>query len=299
MSVSIFPSANAWCTPRSFDNKITSDNCSIFLPQIIEKIDKMLLNCAGFTVHVQFKIGQGASEGNYNLNELYLDKAGSIALNALDITKWIVEKAAYDTLQLINKGLSEDEIRSVIKNNTWYYEHNSKSITLVNSSFGGFVFPINVFSRLVEAAVLSLGTTYVKYKDSFGNSFVSEVIDISVPASQNLLSAQFRIYYTPLGESVKLQVPKTNPQTTQFCIPYSQQQPIVDNITLGREMQSVANRAGCETKEVVRTCHSMEEVRKLGTVYYEKDSNNQPTGNVWRLTGRKIINSRQLSLSAV
>ncbi|MDE7455002.1 MAG: hypothetical protein K2M64_04155 [Clostridia bacterium] len=114
---------------------------------------------------------------------------------------------------------------------------------------------------------------------------VSVQFDTNIPS---LMSAQFRIYYTPLGESVKLNVPKTNPQENQFCIPYSQQQPIVDNITLGREMQSVANRAGCKMAQVVRTLPSITKRRKPGTVVYEKDANGKRTGNVWRLTGNQI-----------
>ncbi len=237
MTATIYPSQNTWTTPRSTEYKITTDNCSIILSQRIEKIDKMLLN-GNLKIHIQFKVGDSASETFKNLNEIYLDSSGEQKIENLDLTKWVVEKAKYDTLPLIARGLTNAEKISVIKNNTWYYEHNSKNITLCNESLGGIVFPTAVFSRIVEAGVLSLGKTYIQLQD--GGFY--EIISVDVPTTTTLMSAQFRVYYTPLGESVKLAVPKTNPQGVPFCIPYSQQQPIVDNVSHGREMQSIANR---------------------------------------------------------
>ena len=54
----------------------------------------------------------------------------------------------------------------------------------------------------------------------------------------------------------------------------------------GREMQSIANRTGCEKKEIVRTCHDLGELRhpRDGWGYIEKDAQGNPTGNIWRLT---------------
>ena len=83
-------------------------------------------------------------------------------------------------------------------------------------------------------------------------------------------------------------MPKTNPQENEFHIPFSQQQPIVNNLTLGREMQSLANRTGCEIKQVVRTFTSLRQYRKPGAFWREKDANGNLTGNVWRLTSTNL-----------
>lgn len=143
--------------------------------------------------------------------------------------------------------------------NTWYYTHNAEEIILPNNKFGAsqntpdLIMVWSLFDLLDKYSAI-----YLKIYDDGRNPLMIDSKDIleqyNVQANtETLTKMQFRIYYTPLGESVKLQVPKTTPQATQFCIPYSQQQPIVDSTTLGREMQSVANRAGCETKQVVRT----------------------------------------------
>lgn len=283
MSAIIFPGPTTWITPRSLEIKITTDNCVIILPQKIDSLNQVLLNGNGLRIHIQFRLGDSASEADINLDEIYLDTNGN-KISFLDISKWVVEKSKYNTLPLISGGLSNSEKVSVLKNNSWYYEHKSNIIVLCNERLGGWLFQSAVFSRIVEAGVLSLGTTYVKEQDGTYH----EIMTLYVPTTTPLYSAEFRVHYTPLGESVKLHVPKTNPQKHPFAIPYSQQQPIVNNETLGREMQSVANRTGCELKDVIRTIPDIKYLRKLGTVCYEKDANGNKTGNVWRLTKNVI-----------
>lgn len=53
-------------------------------------------------------------------------------------------------------------------------------------------------------------------------------------------------------------------------------------------MQSLANRTGCEIKQVVRTFTSISQYRKPGAFWREKDANGNLTGNVWRLTSTNL-----------
>jgi len=87
-----------------------------------------------------------------------------------------------------------------------------------------------------------------------------------------------------LGESVKINTPKTRPTTAQqFTMPFSQQQQIVDSIAQGRNTLATANRTGVRKKEVLRTITDLSQLRKLGAIVYQTDSNGNPTNAYWRL----------------
>lgn len=183
----------------------------------------------------------------------------------------------------------------VYKNNTSYYIQNSNEIVLTNETYktqGAVSFP--AFPSMIQSSCyykLPHTMHYIGSPTRFNNEVYinSYYINVDKDHLTTPMSAQFRIYYTPLGESVNLETVKTNPQENEFAIPFSQQQPIVNNVTLGREMQSLTNRMGCETKEVVRTFTDFREFRKPGAFYREKDANGKPTGDVWRLTKVKLL----------
>lgn len=296
----IFPSQNTWITPRSEQGQITTENSLIILPQKIERINKAILHSPNTVLAIDTT---GFSK-LVALRDLYIDEQHTMSLAELDITNYIVDEAQYQTLSTYNASVMPGYFTSLYTNNSWYYEHNGTNIILPNNRVRGNLEGLGqpIIAKIITSAVYSYiynngnkdGRLYyyngnanssatITYSDKLNIFFDEEEVPSSWP---DIRLVQFRIYYTPLGESVKLQVPKTNPQVNEFCIPYSQQQPIVDNISFGREMQSVANRAGCETKEVVRTCRSFAELRrpKDGWAYIEKGTDGKPTGNVWRLT---------------
>lgn len=293
MSSNIFPSANSWITPRSIDGQITTDNAIILFNQKIEKVNKVYINLPNSDF--SFIIRGVARKAK--LSNIFLDENHTIPLDKLDITYFVVNEEEYATLK--NYTQADYKFWYKCQNNTWYY--NKEGIYLPNDRIRGVIIKtVTPLENIINATLYQLlykygkkdGKLYLYYglnnPDNVEFSWADGLTSIGIDTTTmpNIINLQFRIYYTPLGESVKLQVPKTNPQVNQFCIPYSQQQPIVDNVTLGREMQSVANRAGCEKKEVVRTCHSIKEIRRPRDGWYckEKDANGNLTGNIWRLT---------------
>jgi len=286
MSSAIFPGANSWTTPRSDDTQITSSNCEIMFNKKIDKLNKVVINADSIKIHISAaELTTAFSSKWVKLNEVSRTLTGNV-IKQLDITKYCVEKAEWDTLSEV-KTEELTNFRNKYKNNTIFYEHNGNSLKVLydiyKSSLGGG-FP--VFPMLIKSAIIDMDIGTEVYYEVHGKKIRCNIDNREASTNNDPRSAQFRIYYTPLGESVKLQVPKTNPQANQFCIPYSQRQPIVDNVSYGREMQSVANRAGCEKKEVVRTCHSIKEIRRPRDGWYckEKDANGNLTGNIWRLT---------------
>lgn len=292
MSTTIFPSQNTWITARTEENRITTNNCVIILNQTIDKIDKMIINVPDAKINTPINMEQTRTQYAF-LSELYTDDTYSTSLVTLDITKYVVERAKYNTLSRYG---ATDPIPwgKITLNNAWYYEHNAKNIILINSKpdiFSGVVSQNLILFTLYDFALKNNGI-YFKRGNQTDIISANSLKNVTASAIENvgLLTMQFRIYYTPLGESINLETPKTNPQPTQFAIPYSQQQPIVDNVTHGREMQSIANRTGCEKREVVRTFHDIKDYRDPHDHWYykEKDANGNYTGNVWVLTGARL-----------
>ena len=285
----VFPSINSWITPRSSSSKVTSNNCQIITNQKISNVNKILIKASTI-------LASGSVSGTirYDLNVGLFSTTNNESgfIKELDITKYVVEKAKYDTLSIADR--SSESLGQLYVNNTSYYTTNTKTINIVGENIKGAweVWGISAFSTMIQSALNDIEVNnnglWIYDGGEFKRVFTSG--SFRNDSNNNPMSAQFRVFYTPLGESVKLNVPKTNPQLNQFCIPYSQQQPIVDNVSHGREMQSRSNRTGCEKKEVVRVLHSIKDVRhpRKGYYYREKDEQGNLTGNVWRLTECRI-----------
>lgn len=301
MSKNIYPSNATWITPRSEETQVTSDNCVILLPKKIDHVDKVILNCEIIQTSIWVTVeGIGDSVPKQcPISDLYLDRAGTKKIGNIDLMAYIPEKAEYDTLPVIQgRNISDNELLQLYKNNTWYYTHEGNTIRLVNDRMGSLIFPEAVTENLVRGVLLRImqtaepnfdGKRTFYYKDEYGDMW-----QVTPPGAYSFYDGlfpptmQFRVEYTPLAESVKLQTAKTEPQKNEFQMPFSQQQPIVNNVTLGREMQSTANRTGCETKEIVRTVTTLGGLRKIGSYWRERDGNGNLTGNVWRLTARRL-----------
>ena len=274
----IFPSQNAWCVATNIkDVRLTDQNCQIALSRKIDRINKVTVDASSVYVGVRENSEDGAYV-EYLLSSLTYTDGREIT--ELDITNYVLEYSKWMTLPVGYELSSEPA--GILKNNTVYYEHKGNSIVLTNEKYkttgnAGYY----AFQSMIQSAFADMGSVF-----KYANFTVYVTSRFASGPQTSPLTARFRIYYTPLGDSVKLQVPKTEPQKTQFCIPYSQQQQIVNNITFGREMQSVANRTGCEQKEVARTLTNIQQYRKPqdGYFYREKDKNGEYNGDIWKLT---------------
>lgn len=287
MSTVTFPSATTWITPRTLEVQVTTDNCVIILPQKIGEINHVYFDITQFPLTVYFIVGDSTYRDTTPISQIYTKAQDGTYVPVspiIDVIHNVVEKSKYDTLLYINSAsLTPPQQAKQLKNNCWYFTRESNEIVCVNNRISVALGQTNVFNNLVASAFYAQGYSSVYYYDSEQYRTVT-----GITFSGDLPSSRFRIVYVPLGESVKLQVPKTNPQENEFHIPFSQQQPIVNNLTLGREMQSLANRTGCEIKQVVRTFTSISQYRKPGAFWREKDANGNLTGNVWRLTSTNL-----------
>lgn len=292
MSTIIFPSAKSWITPRTRDAKHDTNNCRILLNQKIEEIQQVLVYVPNIKIPQLYDKITGNTSFNVLFSELFTDSTYSTSLASLDITKYVVERSRYNTLSTYG-AFDKIPWGDVVTNNAWYYEHNGNEIILVNSKESAFEEVVSLSllsSALYDVAVKNNGLYYKSGKQTAFFLPGEFKLTTRLTGQIDLRTWQFRVYYTPLGESVKLTTPKTNPQSEQFVIPYSQQQPIVDNVSHGREMQSLANRTGCETREVVRTFPGIEHYRSPHDHYFwrERDANGNLTGNIWRLTSATL-----------
>lgn len=311
-TTSIFPSATTWTTPRTDEIKLTTDNCKLFTNSKIDKLQKILLKLQDTALQptgtnyilVNINFLYTDEEGNTaeqrltaELTDLFYDQAGTQTLfaNGIDITPFVVEKAVYGILPIAeNAPTYPDYFTTQYTNNTSYWTQSTNEIVLVNEPFNGWLqtFPKYVFDTLLGSAIVNLINTQGLY----ANYTVGGETEI-VPLNKNtfvsfgfvntitkLTEVLFRVYYQSLGESVKINTPKTRPTTAQqFTMPFSQQQQIVDSIAQGRNTLATANRTGVRKKEVLRTITNLSQLRKLGAIVYQKDTNGNPTNAYWRL----------------
>lgn len=291
----IFPSANTWITARSDEAHLTDQNCKIILPQKIDKIDKVVL----YLPYVEVSFYSPALP-KASLSQLYYDEAHTKSLVELDITSYVVEKAKYATLDKKNPN-GAISLGPQYLENTWYYEHGGNEIILPNEIVKGNLTLIGnpVIDYIILSAIYNVvyndgkkdGKLYVFYgpNDSNNRTLTSDSnFYVLLESGVSIVDAQFRVYYTPLGESVNLTTPKTEPQEHQFTIPFSQQQPIVTASALGKNMQAMANRTGVPIRIVKRRVDTLDKMRKAGTIWREKDANGNRTGNIYRLTSQTM-----------
>ncbi|MCM1290192.1 MAG: hypothetical protein NC132_05560, partial [Corallococcus sp.] len=211
----IFPSAGSWVTARCNEARINDQNCVVILPQKIEKLDKVILNLPYVSVNFHSPIID-----NVSLSQLFLDEAHTKSLVELDITSYVVEKAKYDTLtrKNANQGIS---LGPQYLENTWYYEHGGNQIVLPNGIMKGNL-PLSgnhVIDYVITSSVYNVvynngkndGKLYVYYGPNNPNNRTltsEDNFSVFIERGVSILDVPFRIYYTPLGESVKISVPK-------------------------------------------------------------------------------------------
>ena len=300
MYSNVFPSVTTWTTPRTDEIKLTTDNCKLFTNTKIEKLEKIIAKIKAsdfqFTITWTNNVGQ-IERINVDAGQIFLDSAHQISLEdaGFDITKYVVEKAKYSTLKTYtNTAVLPDYFTDLYVNNTSYWTQNTNEIVLVNTPFNGWLQVIqnDAFETLIMSALVDIIQTqgiYAEFsdnppiydyinKDNFGNLAGGKT------PTFKLTEVFFRVYYQTLGESVKINTPKTRPTTAQqFTMPFSQQQQIVDSIAQGRNTLATANRTGVRKKDVLRTITDLSQLRKLGAVVYQKDTNGNPTNAYWRL----------------
>lgn len=281
-NVSIYPSASAWITPRANDIQLTTDNMLLIMPKPIANLEKVYFNLESDTkisVAITYTdtVGTAGSEENVSIpTEISTTQSDDGLLKVVDMSKYFLEIAEYKTLDVMASGSVE-----LAKSNTNYYTRYTPNIKLCTQREGWIAAPpIAVSLRVAIADIQKNTQLYYKHITPITGDvswYPITSISFGTDVSWQYMNWQFRVHYIPLGESTKVNVPKTNPADIEFVTPYSQQQQIVSSVGLGRNMQSVTNRTGVETRNVVRVVRSIEQVRKVGSYYVEN-------GETWRLT---------------
>lgn len=129
--MSIFPSENTWITPRTKDVKITTDNCMLILPKKISHIEQVYLNANSFALW-NLKGSDGLTHNGISLSNLSVYQNMKSSLSVLDIGKYVVEKAKYDTLNTYT-AIQSIPWGEIATNNAWFYSHNETDIQCINS----------------------------------------------------------------------------------------------------------------------------------------------------------------------
>ncbi len=266
----IYPSATTWISTRADNIRQTTENSVVRLGKPIDEIKKVLLNpqeCSPIYV----KVGE-TTEAIIKWENLSLSSDGSKPF-VIDMTSRVLEYGKWQTLPTEYIPTST----SIKQNNTIYYKRKETEIVLVGGTTFGENSPMYNAINSQLANLLDSGAVY-----GFYNGAWIQVSKAVAATMRNVISEDdcafntlWRVEYTTLGESVKLNVVKSTPQKNDFAIPFSQQQQIASTVGLGRNMQSNSDRLGAVKREVVRYTNSPNDIGAYWT-----DEN----GDVWRLT---------------
>jgi len=194
-TTSIFPSATTWTTPRTDEIKLTTDNCKLFTNSKIDKLQKILcvpIAESGFQCTIT--LTPLAVLQNVKIEQIFLDETLTqpLATIGLDITKYVVEKAKYNTLSTIpNSATYPDYFQELYVNNTAYWTQSSNEIKLINTPFNGWfeVIPHHTFDVLLLSALVDLINSqgiYVQMQSGVVQHVTSETLSKIVSGTDNL-----------------------------------------------------------------------------------------------------------------
>lgn len=277
MSITAFPSVDGWITPRTDEVELTDQNCKVFVDKKIDYIEKIYLYPTGLVLDVIDD--QNSPLIVRDLTNLYYDQELTKPFAPIDITPFVVEQDTYRTLPTYTGTTPPTE---GYKNNSWYYISKGNEIVLPNSRdkvWQTYTYA-NILSLAIAKANQENGNTGYLYLG--GGVTPTRVRITAYQQGYNILTAQFRVYYEPLGENVRLNTLKQEPVKNEFAIPFSQQQQIVNNLSLGKNMQATTNRTGVEQRTICRKVKELDKIRQVGSFW--KDAQ----GNKWRLVAQDI-----------
>lgn len=301
-NIAIFPSPTKWATPRTEEIRLTTDNAQLILPKKISKITHLWLKGDSATVVGKGKtlVEQHQFSQAFRISDLYqAHYQGELlgSLEEIDLIDYVVEESEWRTLDEITSALLPTHFQERVKNNTFHYKTKDNIIKIAGQYQGLFFDLRPICTTLVNSVLMKQLPLFARVY-GFGSDDIGEIEDFDILTGVDVRNWQFRIEYEPLGESVKVEVPKSYPEEYDFTVPFSQQQQLVTSQGLGKYMQAQTNKMGVRMMSVVRLVDSLQDVRPLGSIVREKNAQGGYTGNIWRLTAlEKQFNCGYLTLS--
>ncbi len=251
----VFPSQNGWISPRTDDVQLTTDNCEIQIPNVIEKIIRIWVKTEGISVQIE----------SLDL-DVYVDLQELLGIEKLDVTKYIPEYKKYNSLETIGAGYTLWET-DLYKNNTCYWTEDSGNITLVPETYWiGTPFRKPAFLNIITASVFNAYGTGNSNKISVNGEEVSFFGPRENTDPRNL---QFRVEYIPRDSSTKIRAVKQEKCDYEYVLPYNQRAEIVDAPSLGQELDKSVNQMGVNYIKTVQKYKTLDDILPIGTAYID------------------------------
>jgi len=267
-SLMYYPSQDGYITPRTDDIRLTTDNCKIILPTIIDRISKVYVK--------NIVVGAVAGESGIGYPYSGIDKI--VDVGVMDITNYIFAKDNWDLLQ-------EAYGASIIggqymRNNTFYWEDNI--LHILNNKYkesGIAIYGTPVWNKLIDNlffnsdgtvkeftiqkkdGTLQTGHFFYNYNfDNYGHDIDGNTID-----NRQLL---FHVEYVPKNSASKFKTVKTEKKSQRFTMNYNQFSEVNDTKSLGRNCFGVCQKMGVNRHNITVNFKNYSEVPEPGD-YYE------------------------------
>lgn len=272
----VFPGQNCWVTPRTDDIRLTTDNCEVQTPNIIEKVIKIFVN--------QRYISLGADNG------MLYDITGE---EMLEVTEFFPEYKKYQSLKTLGTYDYQIFNTDLYKNNACYWTEDGRALTLVPTEYAsgwGTGFERPAMFNLIASAI------YKQYAPS-GEDSDGKYITVNgnrVSFSYTLQSGdartlQFRVEYIPRDASTKLRAVKQEKCDYEYVLPYNQRAEIVDAPSLGQELDKSVNQMGVNYIKAVNRYKALSDILPIGTAYIDGADTYILTVNEYEQTSHENI----------
>lgn len=305
-NIKIAPSVNGYVTARTAETRLTDENCRLILNDNIDSIEHVWLagrqilftpNIATWDI-IETTTDDADATNIVRLYDLYVDGQ---RLTDLDLTEYFVEAQDYATLEVPKQEPTTQQwYDGLNKANTCYWTRGGNEIVLCTDQYKGWFLwqepTVPVYTAIYsKLAQLARGNAYfqVKFQDGVGEYSIRRLVltpemigdTVTLPTQVgnvfykewgDVRALMWRIEYTAQS-TVKLHSVKQEITDAQFTMPYNQQQEMVSAKAMGKYGQSLADRTGVPTKQIMRTVYNTSQLRPVGAIY--KDGK-----DVWRLT---------------
>lgn len=280
----VFPSVNAFVTPRSTGVRLTDTNCKIIMDKPISELEKVYIDASKVTLTIkEISLGEGDIIEGSKESITFEDLFGT---TLLDVTERVLNKEQWNALPA---QISRFEQGVKTKETCLYFERYSNTIEIQNEKFKGIgeAFSTNTWRMFISAAIYDLqpyigAITPSNYQDytfkipGRGNPLYCLSLTSGYPVSfkndisEDLRSYGFRVVYKPMEKQAKVRVSKRIEPSFDFVQPNNQRAEMNAARAFGRNMQGTVNRMGVFKMVAPVYVERWSDIKKVGSTYLYK-----------------------------
>jgi len=299
----VYPAQGNFASPRTEEIRLTTDNCKLILPTVIEKPIRLIVDTTSIAFAHRlpyYKRGVVTSGTTKNTEFSAYSIRDLIEASELDLTDYLVEYHKWQALTTYRMHYYTEGNTALTKNNTIYWQEGDNAITISTGTYGHET--ANNTSNLCPIYMLICSAVWKNYPSKKGykheshpymgvgseERFIKKALLDSV-VSADARNMRFRIEYIPTDTSTKLRATKQSRCAYEGIQVYNQRAEKVDSELLSADLKRSVNQRGVEYYKTVNYYTTLASVPALGTQYKEGSDTYELVSNEYEQTNAANI----------